>query len=166
MPGGLDGIELGSVGGQVLQVKGWIFAQQIAQGLSIVDRGVVPHDDHVTAQMSEQVPEEIVDLLLGDVLGVHTKVQTEATSAGAHRQSADHREPIATVVVTNNGCLPDRRAGTPHRRNHHDAGFVGKDEVGTQPRSAFFLPAATACVSIPRSSPRRARAPGAQASGN
>ena len=41
LPGGLDGIELGSVGGQVLPVKAWILAQQIAQGLAIVDRGVV-----------------------------------------------------------------------------------------------------------------------------
>lgn len=98
--------------------------------------------------MSEPVPEEIVDLLLGDVLGVHTKVQAEATSAGAHRQSADHRDLIVTIVVASNGCLPDRRPSTPHGRNHHEAGFVGKDEVGTQPRSVF-LPAASAYVSTP-----------------
>ncbi len=138
MPGGFDGVELGSVGGQVLQVKSRIFAQQNAQGLAVVDRGVVPHDDHVTAQMSEQVPQEIVDLLLRDVVGMHTKVQAETTSLRAHRQSADHRDPIATVVVANNGCLPDRRSGAPYGRNHHEAGFVGKDEMGTQPRSVFF----------------------------
>ena len=138
MPGGFNGVELGGVGGQILHVKSRIFAQQIAQGLAIVDRGVVRHDDHVTAQMSEPVPQEIVDLLLSDILGVHTEAQAKATACWAHRQSADHRDPIVTIVVANNGCLPDRRPSTPHGWNHHEAGFVGKDEVGTQPRSVFL----------------------------
>ena len=40
MPGGFNGVELGGVGGPILQVKSQIFAQQIAQGLAIVDQGV------------------------------------------------------------------------------------------------------------------------------
>src|SRR5947208_12793622 len=45
MPRGFDGVELWSVGGQALQVQSRIFAQQISQGLRVVDGGAVAHYD-------------------------------------------------------------------------------------------------------------------------
>ena len=138
VPGSFDGVELGSVRGQALQMQPRIFPTEVTQGLRIVNGGAVPHHDDVTAQVTQQVPEEIVDLVLRDVLRMHTEIQSESTSVRADRQAADHRDAIATVVVTMNRSLPDGRPSAPHGRNHHEPGFIDKDDVGTQPRGVFF----------------------------
>ena len=60
MQGGLDGVELWSVGGQTLQMQSRVLAQQLAEGFRIVDRGAVPPDAYVAAQMTHQIPEEVM----------------------------------------------------------------------------------------------------------
>ena len=138
MPGGFDGVGLRGIGGEPLQIQPRVFAQQLAQGPRIVDGGAVPHHDHVAAQMAQQIRERIVDLLLRYILRMHPKVEPQSPSLGAHRQPANHRDASTTVIVANDRRLPDSCPGAPYWRNHHEAGFVAKDDVGTQPRNVFF----------------------------
>jgi hypothetical protein len=114
-----------------------VLAQQFAQGFRVVDRGAVPHDDQLAAQMTHQIPEEVIDFLPRDMLRMPPKVESQLLALGARRQPADHRDAITTVVVANDGGLPDGRPGAAHRGNHHEAGFVCKDDVAPN-RAAFF----------------------------
>lgn len=100
VPGGLDGVELWSVGGQAFQIQPGILAAQLAQGLRIVNGGAVPHDADAPAQVTQQIPQEVIGLVLGDILRMHTEVQPESPPAWADRQSADHRDAITTIVVS------------------------------------------------------------------
>ena len=138
VPGGFDGVELRSVGRQALEMQARILAAQLAQGFRIVNGGAVPDDDDVPAQVPQQVPEEVMHLVLRDILRMHAEVQPEPTSSRTDRKAADHGDAIAAVVVAMDRGLPDRRPGAPHGRDHHEAGFVGKDDIGTQPRGVFF----------------------------
>lgn len=63
VPSGLDRIELGSVGWQALQMQPRVFPAEITQGPRIMNGGAVPHHDDVTAQVAQQVPQEVVDLI-------------------------------------------------------------------------------------------------------
>src|SRR5882724_9833154 len=134
----LDRIELRRVGRQALQMQPWILTAEVAQTPGVVNRGAIPYHDDVTAQMTQQIPQKVVDLVLRDVLRVHTEIQTESAAIRADRQTADHRDPVATVVVTVDGCLTHWRPSASDRGNHHESALVGKDDVGTQPRSVFF----------------------------
>jgi len=40
--------------------------------------------------------------------------------------------------MTMKGSLPFRRPGSDYRGDQKEAGFVGKYDMGAQPRSAFF----------------------------
>jgi hypothetical protein len=42
------------------------------------------------------------------------------------------------MAMTMKGSLPFRRPGSDHRGDQKEAGFVGKYDMGAQPRSAFF----------------------------
>ena len=44
--------------------------------------GAIPDDDDMAAQVTQQVPEKVVDLVLRDVLGVQVEVQPEPGGAG------------------------------------------------------------------------------------
>ena len=138
MPCGLDWVELRSISGEPLEVQPRILAAEVSQTLRVMDRGAVPNDDDVSAQVAQQVPEEILNLRLRDVLRVQAEIQSEPASLRADRQSADHRDAIAAVVMMENRSLPHLGPGAPHRGNHHEAGFIGKDDVGAQPRGGFF----------------------------
>ena len=61
-------------------------------------------------KIPEQMPEEVVALLMEDILRMQAEVEAQATALGADGQTSDDGE----------------------------AGFVDKDDVGTQPRSVSF----------------------------
>ncbi len=139
MPSGLDGVELRSVSGQTLKMQSRIFTPQSCQRVRIVNRSTVPHDDHLTAQVTQQIPEEVVHFIATDIVVMQTKVQSKAFATRTDRQTADDRNTITTVVMVQQGCLPARRPRAPHRRYQHEPGFVDKDEVGAQPRGFFLI---------------------------
>ena len=97
MPGSLAGVEVWSVGGQALQIQPQVPAQQLAHGIRIVDRGAIPQCDHLTARMTDQIPEEVMDFFLRDILRMHPKVKTQPPAFRAHRQPTGPREAITMV---------------------------------------------------------------------
>lgn len=119
-------------------MKSRVLVAERLQAFPVVDRGTVPDDDDVAAQMLEQVPEKVVHLIARDVLGVQPEVEPEPAALRADRQAADDRDAGMVVAVVDDGCLTDPRPGAPNGRYQHEARFVGKDDVRTQPRSVFF----------------------------
>ena len=58
-PHAFVGVELGRIGRQRDQVQASEAAAHVTNGLSAMDRGVVPDDDHVTPEVAQQVTEEV-----------------------------------------------------------------------------------------------------------
>lgn len=138
VPGRFDRIEFRRVCGQLLQLQTRILVAECLQPFAIVDCGTIPNDDDMAAQMLEQVPEKVLDLVARDVLGVQSKVESEPSTLRTDRQAANDRDPAMVVAVADERSVPDLRPGAPDSRNQHEAGFVGEDDVRTQPRSVFF----------------------------
>ena len=77
VPGGLDGVELGRIGGELLQMQARIAIADFRESLGTMDRGPVAGHDDVTAQMLEQIPEEVLNFVSRDVLRAQPETQTE-----------------------------------------------------------------------------------------
>jgi len=103
-----------------------------------VNAGVVPDHDDVSAEVAQQVPKELADLVVPDVLGVALKVQADTPAPGSKGDARDHGDAIMPVAVTNDGRLTARSPGLSHRGDQEEARLVDEDDVGTQPRSVFF----------------------------
>ena len=138
MPGGFDRIEFWCVSGQLLQMQARVLVTELMQALPVVDRGTVPNDDDMAAQMFEQVPKKVVYLIARDILRVQPEVEPEPPAFRTDREAANDRDPGVVVVVADDRGLTDQPPGTPDGWNQHEARFVGEDDVRTQPRSVFF----------------------------
>jgi len=138
MPGGFDRIKFWRVGGQFLQMQARVLVTELLQSLLVMDRGTVPNDDDRAAQVFEQVPEKVVYLIARDILRVEPEVEPEPPAFRTDRQATDHRDSGVVVAVSDDRSLTHQRPGAPDGGDQHEAGFVGEDDVRTQPRSVFF----------------------------
>ena len=100
--------------------------------------GVVQQGNHRSLQMAQQVTEELTDFLLADVLEVELIEKAQALLFRADRDSRDHGNLVAPVAVTDHRRLTTRRPGLGDMGDQEEPGFVGKDDMGAQPRSVFF----------------------------
>lgn len=114
-------------------------AEKRADRFALVDASVVPHDDDVPAQMTQEMAQETANLAVMDVLGVQLVEKTESFALGAERNGGDHRDALVRVVVRNNGRLATRPPALAHGWDQEEARFVGEDKMGAQPRSVFFI---------------------------
>lgn len=137
-PHAFVGIEFGRVGRKGDQVQARETPAQLSDGDATVDRGVVPDDDDVTAQMPEQVTQEVRDGLAINVAVMELIVESHTSPDRADRDAADDRDPVATVAVSDHRRLSSRRPGPEQRRDQLEAALVCEDDVGTQPRGVFF----------------------------
>ena len=89
--------------------------------------------------MPQQLTQEDTDFLLLDVVKKQEIVEAQVAPLGTHRNSGDHRDFVPLpLVMPMDGGFPLRSPGPDYRRNQEEARFVGKYEVGAQPRSVFF----------------------------
>ena len=80
------------------------------------------------------------NLILPDVVIEEQIVKPQAMSAGAYGNSRNDGKLVSpSLAVTMNGSLSLRSPGPDHIGNQHEARFVGKDDVGTQPCGVFFM---------------------------
>ena len=86
-PHPLVGVELGRVGREGLQAQAAEAAAELPDGPPLVGREVVPHDDHLAAQVAEQVAQERRGFRLLDVLRVKAPVEPETPSFGRDREA-------------------------------------------------------------------------------
>jgi len=138
MPCSFNRIELRCVGRQAFKMEPGEFCQQVGVLAWIVDGSAIPYDNYVPAQMTHQMVQEVVNFVVADVFVMQAKVKSEPAAARADRQTTNYRDSFAPIVMAQQRCLPAWRPSAAHRRNHHESGFVGKDEVGTQACSVFF----------------------------
>ncbi|MEX1257178.1 MAG: hypothetical protein WEG36_06135 [Gemmatimonadota bacterium] len=81
-PDAFVGIELGGVGRQRDQVQATVASAQLSHGGSSMDGGVVPDDDDVAAQVTEQVTQEIAHAVAVDVVAMEAVVESHRRRTG------------------------------------------------------------------------------------
>ncbi len=89
-PDGFVGVELRGVGREAFEMQPRKPATDFPDPVPFVNAGVVPDHDDVPAEVAQQVPEELADLIVPDVLGVALKVQTDAPTLGGEGDARDH----------------------------------------------------------------------------
>src|SRR5262249_31684851 len=108
-PQSLDRIEIGSVGGQVLDVEPII----VLGGEQPLSRAMyapaIPDQDDRPAQLTMQLPNETVDVGRDDVARLHVKIAAHAMACGRQRQSGDRRQPVVAMPDIEDWSLPARR---------------------------------------------------------
>lgn len=138
-PHALVGVELGRIGREGLQAQTGEAAAELPDGPPLVGREVVPHDDQVAAQVAEQMPQELRDLRLLDVLRVKAPVEPQVPAPGADREARDDRYPLpAEAVPEDRGPAPGP-PGLARGGGQQEARLVEEDEVGAQPGGVFFI---------------------------
>ena len=75
-------VELGRIGGQVLQVQPRYATAELPHELALVDAEVVPDQDHLSAQVPQQMTQEGDGLELADVVMVPLVVQAHPARVG------------------------------------------------------------------------------------
>jgi len=137
-PHAFIGVQLGSVRRQVLDSKSSVPCQQLADGRPAMGVAVVQERDHVTPQVSQELPEEATHLLSADGVQAQHPVQTHAESRGTDRQGGDRGDPLVAKPVANHRSLTHGCPSLADGGNQEEPGFVDEDEVGAQPRSPLF----------------------------
>lgn len=138
-PHALAGVELGRVGREGLQAQAAEAAAELSEAFPFVGPEVVPHDDHVAAQVAEQVPQERRGFRLLDVLRVKAPVEPETPSFGRDREARDGRDPLAPEAVPEGGGPAPGPPGLARGGGQQEARLVDEDEMGAQPGGVFFI---------------------------
>lgn len=139
LPHPFVGVELWGVAGEEVEVESGEATTQGPNRLALVDRTPIPKQHHRAAEMAEQMPDEVADLRMLDVLRVETVVQAETAAARAHGDSRDDGDPVSPQAVVKEWRSPARGPRLVHTRDQEEARLVGEDEVGTQPRGFFLM---------------------------
>ena len=138
LPDAFIGVELRRISREALQVEPRGASAKLTDELASMGIPAVPQDDDVPRELPEQSSQEVAGLELSDVFRVELKVKVEALAAGRNRNSRDGGDPVASIEVMNRGRLAHGSPGAGDRGGQLEAGFVGEDEVGTQPPGVFF----------------------------
>lgn len=138
LPDALIGVELRRIGREALQVEPRGASAKLTYELASMGISAVPQNDDVPRELPEQPSQEVAGLELSDVFRVELKMKVEALAAGRNRDPRDDGDPVASIEVMNRGRLAHGSPGAGDRGGQLEAGFVGEDEVGTQPPGVFF----------------------------
>ena len=111
---------------------------EFCQRFSMVSSRIVQDRDHWTAQVPQQIAKEHANLLLPNVVEVKLVEKAEVLAFGTDGDSRDDGDFVTSVAMPMHRSLAPGRPGLDNIRDQQESGFVGKDDVGTQPRSVFF----------------------------
>ena len=122
----------------MLDVETGMAALDFCQRFSMVSLRVVQDGDHRAAQVPQEIPQEYANFIVPNIVEVELVEKPQLLALGADGHSRDDGNFVPTVTVPVHRSLASRRPGLDHIRDQQESGFVGKDDVGTQPRSVFF----------------------------
>ena len=137
-PDPLVGIEFRRVGREVLDMKAGMAALEFRQRFSVVGLRVVQDGDYRAAQVPQQIAKEHANLIVPDIVEVELIEKSQVLALGTDGDSRDDGDFVPAVTVPVHRSLASWRPGLDYIRDQQESGFVGKDDVGAQPRSVFF----------------------------
>ena len=122
----------------MFDVQTGMAALEFRQRLSVVGLRVVQDGDHRAAQVPQQIAKEHANLIVPNIVEIKLIEKPQALALGADGDSRDDGDFVTAVTMPMHGGLASGRPGLDHTRDQQESGFVGKDDVGAQPRSVFF----------------------------
>jgi len=122
-----------------LQAQPGIFSEQLSEVGSFMDRSIIPDGNHRSAQMFQEVSEEMADIFLGQIFPRDIEIKPQPFPQGADREAGDEGEAIMQMMMALNGSLAPQGPGLPNRRDQEESRFVNKDQVGAQVFGVFFI---------------------------
>ena len=132
--------------------------QQFVERFTLVGAGVVEEHNHRAAQMPKQMSEEHAHLLLPDIAEPEMVVKAEVLSFRTDGDSRDGRDLVPPIAMAKDWSAAAGCPGFDDIRDQEESGFVGKHEVGAQPRSVFFTRGHSFCFQRSMASSSRSMA--------
>ena len=106
-PDSFVGVEVGSVGGKVLDVQARVSAEEPGERGAGVGGGVVEQNDAGTAEVAEQFAEKSTHFFLSDIVEEEQIVEAQVLSLGTDRDSRDDGDFVAApLAMTLQGRAP------------------------------------------------------------
>jgi hypothetical protein len=137
-PDPLVRIEFRGVRGKVFDMETGMLALEFCQQFSVVRSRIVEDRDHWTTQVPQEVAEEHANLFLPNVVEVKLVEKVQVLALRADGDSRDDRDFVPPITMPMHGSLAARGPGLDDIRDQQEPGFVGEDDMGTQPSSVFF----------------------------
>ena len=125
LPESLARVQLRGVGWQALQMdaRRRTTGQELFDGVTAMDRGAIPDEDHAAGHLAQQVRQE------GDhIRRVERAVLTVEIPFALRRDGTDGREVIAGAPFPQDGCLAHRRVGAHDTREGIKPRLVYEEE--------------------------------------
>lgn len=122
----------------MLDVKAGMAVLEFCQRFSVVGLRVVQDGDQRAAQVPQQIAQEHANLIVPNIVEVELVEKPQTLAFGTDGHSRDDGDFVPAVTMSVHRSLASRRPGLDHIRDQQESGFVGKDDVGAQPRSVFF----------------------------
>jgi hypothetical protein len=147
-PDKLNWIKFRGIGRQPFRTNiGIVFAEELADGFSLMDFSVV-HDEYLfSGDASSDATQEFQDFFRRDVVGINAKEEIEPPALWRNGNSADNREPVASLPVFENRGLAFRRPCLSDDGLEHKTRFVNEDNRIFFPSWPSLLPSASSPVS-------------------
>jgi hypothetical protein len=82
--------------------------------------------------------EERADLRLPDIVKPELVVEAQVLPLRADGDARDDRDFVPPIAMAMNRSVAPGRPSLDHVGDQQESGFVGENEMGTQPRSVFF----------------------------
>jgi hypothetical protein len=122
----------------VFDMETGMLALEFCQRFSLVRSRIVEDGDHWTTQVPQEVAEEHAHLLLPNVVEVKLVEKAQVLALRADGDSRDDGDFVPSVTMPMHWSLAARGPGLDDIGDQQEPGFVGEDDMGTQPRSFFF----------------------------
>jgi hypothetical protein len=140
-PDVLGRIEFRRVRREVMDIEPRMIGQERADLTSAMDRAAIPQQGDGAAQVTEEVPEEGVDVETRKIPGTTAEVEGHAAPLGRDGQPATDREAIVAVAVAHARRLTFGRPGPADVGDEQEPAFIDEEEMGAT-SSGVFLSAA------------------------
>ena len=103
-----------------------------------VDTASIPDQEHMPAQMTQQMPQVSDDLRAGDVIGVEADIKSETSAVRRDGKASDGRDFIAPIAVAQDWRAARRGPGSTNVRDEQESAFVQERQMGSK-FLGFFL---------------------------
>jgi len=159
VPNELVRVELGSIAWEPEDLKTRMLVQEGPDDLPLVGCTVVPQQHHRTAQMLEELPEELNHLGRLDVLvAVEPGVKRHAPSSRGNGKGRNGRYLVPASSTAEQRRLASWRPRSADAGDQQEPALVEENEGGSQPFSVFLYGATCTSSNVvwpPRSVPGR-----------
>lgn len=140
-PDKLGWVEFRSIGRKSVNSESCMTLNELGNDLVSVNRASVPKQNHGSGQMSQKVAQKEDDFNSGDVVSMILQIKSQALSLGRDTESADGRDAITLLTVSQNGGLPARSPCATNVGNEQESAFVEKNQMGPKFFGVFLYPA-------------------------